>query len=722
MENEDTTYRSNDAQENLTDWENEPTVMDLKQDLTDASSDHQGHVIDVDRWLDNLNIEGKAKVPKVRGRSSIVPKLIRKQAEWRYPALTEPFLSTEDIFNVAPVTFEDKEAAIQNELVLNHQFNNQLKKVKFIDEYVRAAVDEGTVVVRVGWDFEEEEQPVMVPDFAMMPIPAAMGAMPGMAPPPMQGPAIGMPPGPGGMGGVQFEKVQVGEHEEMQMVTTKNQPTLDICDYNNIMIDPTCEGDLDKANFIIFSFETSKSELKKDGKYTNIDQINVEANSILGMPDSTHNNSDSSYFNFSDEPRKKFIAYEYWGYWDIDNTGVVKPFVAAWVGDVMIRMESSPFPDQKLPFVKVQYLPVRKSNYGEPDGELLEDNQQVVGAVTRGMIDIMGRSANGQTGMRKDMLDVTNRRKFDRGQDYEFNSQVDPKQGVHMHVFPEIPRSAEYLVNQQNAEAEALTGVKAFSQGITGQALGNTATAVRSALDATSKRELGILRRLADGMVQIGEKIVSMNAEFLSDQEVIRITNEEFIEISAKDLAGKFDLKLSISTAEADNEKAQELSFMLQTMGNNMDPALSQVILSDIARLRKMPDLSKRIAEYQPQPDPFAEQMKALELRLKEAEVKKEEAAAMENMSTAELNQAKAQTEIARTRNLDSQSDLKDLDFVEQESGVNQVRDMEKLEKQAQDSVRQEAAKSVFSRAEDANNRSPAAGGGLNTLQSRSRQ
>ena len=42
----------------------------------------------------------------------------------------------------------------------------------------------------------------------------------------------------------------------------------------------------------------------------------------------------------------------------------------------------------------------------------------------------------------------------------------------------------------QNAEAEALTGIKAFSQGINSQSLGSVATGIKSAMDATSKREI----------------------------------------------------------------------------------------------------------------------------------------------------------------------------------------------------------------------------------------
>jgi hypothetical protein len=57
---------------------------------------------------------------------------------------------------------------------------------------------------------------------------------------------------------------------------------------------------------------------------------------------------------------------------DITGTGVLEPIIATWVGDTLIRMEENPFPDKKLPFISVQYLPTRKSIYGEPDGALMQ--------------------------------------------------------------------------------------------------------------------------------------------------------------------------------------------------------------------------------------------------------------------------------------------------------------------------------------------------------------
>ena len=633
----------------LVDWENPPTLADLKQDHESAQVAHQVHIDEVDAWIRVL--DGDQTINAKRGRSKLVPRLARKQAEWRYAALSEPFLSTDDLFNTSPQTFEDKESAVQNGMLLNYQLNCRMDKVSFIDEYVRTAVDEGTVVVRVGWEFEEDKRKIYTDIMEMQVIAGPDGQ-------PIQ------------------QEVKTGEKASTKTVTVKNQPVLDVCDYNNLILDPTCEGDIEKANFAVYSFETSLSELKKDGRYKNLDDINFESASVLSEPDHAVNTDDDA-FTFQDKARKKVIAREYWGYWDIDDTGEVKPFVATWVGDTFIRMEENPYPDKKLPFILVQYLPRRKNIYGEPDAALIEDNQKIVGAVTRGIIDIIGRSASGQQGIRKDALDVTNARKFERGEDYKFNANVDPRQAFHMEVYPEIPRSALEVLNMQNNDAEALTGVKAFTQGISGQALGVTATGIRSALDATSKRELGILRRLSNGLNQIGRKIISMNSEFLEDEEIVRITNEEFVAINRNDLGGKYDIKLNISTAEADEQKGSELAFMLQTMGNTMPPEMSQMILADIAKLRKMPDLAKRIAEYQPQPDPMAQQKMQLEMALLQAQVENETAKGQENAVDVQLKTAKTATEQAKARQMHSDSDNKDLDFVDKESGARDMREMD---------------------------------------------
>lgn len=679
------------APDKLVDWKNPPTLANLKQDLADAKPAHDAQVAKITGWLKNLADGGAAPAGTPDTNSKIAPKLIRKQAEWRYPALSEPFLSSPDVFNVNPVSWEDRAAAQQNQLVLNHQFNTKINKVSFIDEFVRTAVDEGTVIVRLGWDFEEEEyigdvttvQYVVDPSFGetlqqigqlKVENPEQFAQLPAELKQALRMSAEqGQPVRPEIMSSAPGKKTK----------TIRNQPTVEVCDYRNVVLDPTCKGDVEKAGFIGYSFESSKAQLKKDGKYKNLEYIRVDNASILGTPDHAASGGAASNFNFKDDARKKFVVQEYHGFWDVNGNGKVVPFVAAWVGEVLIRMQLSPFPDKKLPFVIVSYLPVRRATHGEPDGALLEDNQKVVGAVTRGMIDLLGKSANGQTGMRKDMLDQTNKRKFEQGKDYEFNPNVDPRVGVHMHTYPEIPNSAQFMLQMQNMDAESLTGVKAFSNGVSSASLGDVAAGIRGALDAASKRELGILRRLAEGMVQIGNKIVSMNGEFLSEEEVIRLTNEEFVTIRRDDLAGNFDLKLSISTAEEDNNKAQELAFMLQTMGNNMDAGMSRMVLADIARLRKMPDLAKRIESFKPEPDPMQQKLQELQMQLLMAQIANEQSKAQLNMAQAQLGGVKMGTEQAKAAHLKSDTDKKNLDFVEQESGVTQERNKELQGEQA---------------------------------------
>ena len=690
----------------LTDWVKEPSIRDLKQNIDNAYIEQQSHLSNLARWDSNFCVSNAKKTNK--NRSTIQPKVIRKHAEWRYSSLSEPFLNSPDMFEVSPTTAGDVKRATQNALILNYQFNQNIDKVAFIDEYIREAVDTGTVICEVGWYTKEEEITSVEPIYKFNPIqdPMLIQQYVQLLQLRMTDKdkyadifSIGLDQALNlfEKTGVTYVPEQVGEKEVTETKETANYPTVEVCIQENIIIDPSCEGNIKKAKFIGKKFKSTLAELKEDGRYHNLDRIGMDSSTPITYPDYTEA-KDTGNFTFQDKYHKQFIVHSYWGDWDIDDTGTLKSICAFWVGSTLVRLEENPFPDRKPPFIKAVYMPVRKSLYGEPDGELLEDNQNIIGAVTRGMIDLLGRSANGQTGFKKGMLDITNKRKYLRGEDYEFNTNDDPRQGIHMHTYPEIPRSAYDMLMMENNEAESLTGEKAFSSGITGQALGNSVANGRSVLDAASKREIGILRRLAAGIIEIGRKFISMNSEFLSAEEVVRVTNTQFISVRRDDLSGKFDLTLNIATAEEENKKAEELSFMLQTLGNNFDSSLTILILTQIARLRKMPDVAKKLEEWQPPKDPMKEEEAQLQIQLLKAQIAKEQALAMKHSSEAEmngvrgmkdkteayLNAAKTDVEKAKAKHLGSQSDKTDLDYLEQESGVKQTRDLEKISLQNQ--------------------------------------
>ena len=670
----------------LTDWKKEPSLKDLQALYNDSKTAHQDQMVKIQDWRDLMAAKGKYAPAKVEGRSSVQPKLVRKQAEWRYSALTEPFLSSEKLFQVIPVTFEDKKGAVQNELVLNWQFRTKIDKIKFVDDYVRAVVDEGTCICRVGWENQTTTVIEEMPVFEYYPLEPQseqdeqfmmlMEQLNQLAEFSIQNPRdfnetvaeemkeavkyfieTGIP-----------VTAQIVDYEEVEVEKVLiNRPTVDVLDPDDVYIDPTCKGNLDNALFVVQAYETSKHELLKNAaNYKNLDSIKWGETSV--DPD----RADKEFgFKFEDNMKTKVTAYEYWGYHDINDDGIMVPIVATWIGDVLIRLEESPFPDGKLPFVIVPYLPVKRELFGEPDGELLRDNQVISGAVMRGMIDLMGRNANAQTGIPAGFLDVVNERKFKQGQDYVYNLQagIHPQNAVHTHKFPEIPNSALNMLELQYQDAESMSGVKAFSGGISGAAYGQVAAGIRGALDATSKREMAILRRLARGVIEIGKKIIAMNSEFLSETEVVRVTNTEFVEIQREDLKGNYDLIVDISTAEVDDAKAQDLSFMAQTIGPIAGPQAALQLIAEIAELKRMPEVAKNLRNFRQEPSEHEMMMQQLELEKMQLEVEKLRSEIARNMADAQHKGAKGEKEA--------------LDTYEQGSGIKHQRDLERQKAQA---------------------------------------
>lgn len=590
--------------------------------------------------------QGKPYGNEVKGKSKIVSQDIRKQIEWMLPTLADPFLSSPDIIRCNPVTYEDVLAARQNELLLNTQFCRKFPRYNFMMKALRVLATEGTLVVQTGWDYEDEEIETMVE-------------------------AVVDHPETG-------EEIIAMTKEKVTRVK-KNQPTATVCRNEDIYLDPTCMDDIDKCQFVIHRYETDLSTLKTDGRYKNLDKVVEQEGAKY---DYGYLPQDHTYFKFNDQARKKMVVYEYWGNYDINEDGIAEPIVCAWIGNTIIRLSSNPYPDNRPPFIVVPFNAVPFQLHGESLASVIGDNQKIKTAIVRGVIDNMAQSNNGQVGMRKGALDIANRKKFLEGRNFEYNGTPnDFWQGS----YNQIPGSAFDVLNIMNNEIESQTGVKSFSGGISGNALGTTATGARGALDATATRRISLVRNVAENLIKpLMRKWMAYNYEFLEEEEIIRITNEEFVPIRRDDLEGNIDIDISISTAEDNSAKAQELSFLLQTMGPNQDFEINKLLMGEIARLSRMPDLEKKIMAHQPQPDPMAEQAKQLEMakmqleiELMKAEIRDRNARAGENEIDAQVKLAKMETEKAKARKLASESDKIDLDFLKSNEGIDEANKRE---------------------------------------------
>lgn len=573
------------------------------------------------------------------------------------PTIADPFLSTTDIVKCNPVTYEDTLAARQSELLLNTQFVRKFPRYNFINKALRVLATEGTVIVQTGWDYEDEEVEVEAETVVID--------------------ANGM------------EMIVSETVTETRVI--RNQPTAVVCRNEDIFIDPTCMDDMDKCQFVIHRYETDMSTLRADGRFKNLDKIDM--NGASPFADTDYLPEDETDFKFQDKARQKILVHEYWGNYDIDDDGQVEAIVCAWVGNTMIRLEENPYPDKKPPFVIVPFNSVPFQLFGEALAEVIGDNQKVKTAITRGLIDNMAKSNNGQIGMRKGAVDQVNRKRFLKGDNFEFNgTPADFWQGS----YNQIPSSAFDMLALMNNEIESQTGTKSFSGGISGNALGSSATGVRSVMDATSVRRIHLVRNIAENMIKpLMRKWLAYDSVFLEEEEIIRITNEEFVPIKRDDLSGNLDIDINISTAEDNAAKSQELSFLLQTLGNTMPFEMTQIVIAEIAKLSKMPELEKQIREFKQQPDPAQEQAKQLELAKLQMEIEKikadvadKYARAGENQIDAEVKRNKAAVEAAKARALNSKADLDDLEMLKRDNQVDEMNAAQEKELDRQHQLR----------------------------------
>ena len=685
----------------------------------------------INTWRREYN--GELYGNEKKNRSKFVYRLIKKQSEWQHAGLVDPFVSTPDIIRAKPVTWEDKEVSPKIEILLNTQFCRQFDRFNFMNKAIKVLDQEGTVVIRTGWEYKEkvikeqifEEQPN--PDFIMLQeqamsiqanleqiAPMVKESQNSLAMLEQQGLSVDQAVASGVIdpqvvAGTQqmmaeaanLEQQLQALQEQLQSIPQTievpriierlkpvcNRPTAMVCRNEDIFIDPTCQDNMDNCQFVIYRYETDMTTLKRAGVYKNLDKVSHTLRDSEYVSKTRDDEGYDSSFEFSDIARKKVVVHEYWGNYDIDGDGEAEAIVCTWVNDVIIQLRDNPFPDKQPPFIVVPFNSIPFSLYGESNAELLSDTQKIQTAIIRGLIDNMAMSNNGQKGVRNGALDEYNRVKFLNGENFEFNGTPNDFYDGH---FNEFPSSTFNMLQMLNAEAESITGVKNFYQGMHSNSLGSTATATTAIMDSAAARRLNIVRNIAENMVKpILRKWLAYDAEFLDEETQYRITNEEFIWLKRDDLGARIDIDLAISTSEDNKATASELSFLLQTIGPSEDPNLRKMIIADICDLYKKPELAKSIREYEPQPDPLAQRLQELQIQMLEAQIENERAKGGRAEIDSRLKEAKTKTELAKAANIESNTDSTDLDYLQKFYGVNEKA------KQA-NALEMEAAKHKF--------------------------
>ncbi|AUR93613.1 coil containing protein [Vibrio phage 1.188.A._10N.286.51.A6] len=647
-----------------------------------GASDHHTAIAHWENLISPPKVVDSNEVEQTR--SEITLKHIRKLLEWRYPVLEQAFLAKEDLYAPKGRDEYDGQLAQFHRTLLNYQLNNEMDKTTIITRAVRAYMNQATAIGYLGWNMKKEKALQIDAIFGYGFVAKSSPMYEVLEKEYIEINKI-LSEHPNRKTSIPLHMVEGASHyakySSVKDVTIKgftqnmskkdvliaNHPTINILNVYDVYGAPECKTNLQDSPYVFYKYPEYIYELQRNDDYDtkNIDWTTVEAITPAG-------NAGISYD--AGDVRNQVEVIEFWGMYDLNNDGQVEPCRVLWVDGHILEAIPNPYPDKKHPFYSAAYLPAPKLDtfYGESDALLVEDNQAILSAMHRGFIDIHGNSAYGQKGVAKDVLDPVNRDKFLRGENFEYDSNVvDPNALFQTFDFPDIAQSAIAYVSMLNADSEALTGIKGFNEGISGNSYGDTAAGVKGLLSATALRETSITNRLAQMFIAMGKRIMYLNTLYLDKEKILSLLGREGMIVKSI-LNPLIDVKVDISNQAEDNLKAQEMSFMLQTLGNTIPPKLAQVMLQEIARLRNMQTLENEIKLYEeepPQPSEAEQEIQALQIELLKAQIANEKGRARQADSSANLNESKIPNEQAKTAKTEAETKEKEVQTERVSSG-----------------------------------------------------
>jgi len=602
-------------------YTDEELLYKLELDLTGARANNSEVVAQVDDW--GFEIYGKYSTGETGGlstreKSTIIMKDLLRVVEGSIPSLSDPFLSDSDIVGVQSRNAQGVEKARIIQQLLNKQFSKSKNVVSLIEDISRVIQEEGTVFVQSGW----------------------------------------------GNDSATVERVSI----------------------RSLLIDPSAEK-MEDAKYVIKRVKVSIGDILANpdwyGKHTFEDLQKLMPTNDSDYDDAAEIGRDTS-FNFDDKAREMVELFEYYGVMDIDGNGKLVPVLAIWSGasNKILKFGDSPYPESwnGNPFDSAQYISRTGSIYGSGIADLIGDYQKVRSGFMREVLNNANKANSSQTAVKKGTLDIANKRKFLRGEDYEYLGEP----GIISAQFNPVPESIFAMMESMKVEQEELSGISRQNAGIDPRSLNNkTATAVNTAQSNAEKRLLQIVRHISAMFEGVFRKWIDLNQEYLQEGIAdVPATNQmnpmngmenfqqarmaqsmdpQTISVNGMMIDGNFDVELQVGTTGMKTSQNENILLMLTQMSpysQQIGMSSSMNLLAKLSDNLDMPQLaqtlrqkSNMMKEQESQPQEMApEQQLAIataeaDIAKTQSEIQKNNATAMKDQSAAVQNHV--ETELA---------------------------------------------------------------------------
>jgi hypothetical protein len=648
---------------------NEDFIELVDHDMYGSMQKRNDQIEKVSAWI--AAYDGEPYGNEDPSRSQIVWKLIKKQGETLISNLAKPFLGSHEIVDLVPNTHRDAFKAPIIAAEINHFWSKEFNSNKFIKSVARLMGKEGTAFIRVGWEKQVTERSEIVdalpPEIAQQF--EAKGAI--------------------------IETLEDGRMKITNRTILKNRPTAKPLRLEDVGFDITADT-FEDIEFFWYEYVTSLSDLAQNPNYDE-EAVNKLRRILDSQDDKQTNSYETSHkyneydFEFSDDTRKKVRLIEYWGNYDIDNTGVAEPVVGvvARYGEdrVVLSLRKNELPGKIKPFICIPLIEESFSIYGNALAYMIEDEQMFATSIVRGIVDNMAQSNNGTKFIRKGALDPIN---YDRLMNNELVVEVNTNDNIAQvlqdGVFNQLPSDVYNTLNMIEQQSESLSGISKFMQGLPSTEMKASSSNFASVMSQSQIRLLDMTTSLTNGLRQMFKMWAAMCQEYLSEEEIFDITGIYISEEKAKrtqqmakeygidqlppesqeqammlimreintmfnmkDL--KYSVQVKVGTDGLKDIKIGQINMLMQQAGNLIQlqvvpPKVMGMLFSDMAEAMDRPDIAKIVQDFVPQPDPMAQEMAMAELEKKKAEGEKDKALAANAMARTQSEMAEVQERI----------------------------------------------------------------------------
>lgn len=510
------------------DWEKADEGQVLNKVVTDYNEAEQSRGTREGKWQTWYKLYRSYAEKRDTGdkRANLFIPYVYSIVETVVPRLIATVFSSRPYIGVLPVKEEAIENAKDMENLIDYQLTQKIGIIGVATSWFKEALIYGTSILKVGWEYEEDEVWV---DEPLMEI-------------------FGFP-----IGSRRVKKVQ----------PVKDDPLVEHIDLWDFYIDPRAK-DIDEADYCIHKVFRDVSYLKRmeeQGIYKNIDEVVKVSKEGAGSwyeegvgttAFETGMNTRLGLIGMQsiDKPSSKIEILEYW----TDDR-----VIAVANRSVVIRNDENPYHHRKKPFVRLVDVLVPHEFYGIGEIEPIEDLQYEL---------------NSLRNQRMDNINILINRmwKVIRGADIDAKQLVSRPGGIievdDMDDVQEIQmtdtsgNAIENVIEMVRRDMDNADGVYDYARGETTDRRETATTA--SLLSQAANERFNLKVKLIEdlGMRRLGVLLTQLNQQYIDTEKAIRILGQDgmdFYTLSPENIRGQFDIMPLGSSVEPITNKENKL-------------------------------------------------------------------------------------------------------------------------------------------------------------------